>query len=143
MQQFFKRIGAFLLAILICVATSSFTLNMHYCGAKMVSYNTLGKAKPCCKANSLQLSKSDNVVAFGMSCCKDKQLEKESQDELTYTVAKVKVELKQFLLRLPQLLDDEFSIKATYLCSVNKKSQNYFLPYDQQDRCVLFQRFLI
>lgn len=143
MYQLFKRIGAFLLAMLICVATSSFTLNMHYCGSKMVSYNAFGKAKPCCKKNTFQFSEKDNLSSFGMSCCKDKQLEKESQDELTFTVVKAKVEFHQFLLRLPQLLNNEPRVDADYLYGFKSQSQDCFLSYDLQDRQVLFQVFLI
>lgn len=142
MQKIFRRIGAFLLAILVWVATSSFSLSMHYCGNKMVSYSTVGKAKPCCKISSLQFSGQENVSSILMSCCKDKQLDKESEDELTFSITKAEVENTQLLLLLPQLIGQEFNLNA--LSSVKPYAQTYDVKsHSFRDRYVLFQVFLI
>ncbi len=144
MQSLFKRIGAFLLAILVWVATSSFTLSMHYCGTKMVSHSVLKKAKPCCVANkSLQLSGKVDFSSFKMNCCKDKKIEKDSEKELTFSIAKTTVELQKLLLRLPQLVNFEYIIESESVLSERFADNTFLTSHYYPDKNILFQVFLI
>ena len=143
MQDLFKRTGAFLLAILVWVATSSFSLSMHYCGSQMVSYSTIGKAKTCCEANQFQLSTQDLETMSMMSCCHDKEVEKESEDQITFSIAKVEVHLQQVLLRLPQLVSIDLNSEAPSLSASNIQAHDYLPLNYSSNRTVLFQVFRI
>lgn len=143
MQDLFKRIGAFLLAILVWVATSSFSLSMHYCGSQMISYSTIGKAKTCCERGQFQFSTQDLETMSKMSCCHDKELEKESEDQVTFSIAKAEVQLQQVLLRLPQLVSMNLNSEVLSLATSNIQAHDYLPPNYSSNRTVLFQVFRI
>jgi len=139
-----KRIGAFLLAILVWVATSSFTLSMHYCGSNMVSYSALTKAKPCCSANKLsQFSEKTDVLSIAMTCCDDKKIEKESENELTYSIVKSEIQLQNLLLRLPQLVNFENNIQFNKAANTSFDSHDCLIKDYYPDKNILYQVFLI
>ena len=144
MHNQFKRIGAFFLAILIWVATSSFTLSMHYCGTQMVSYSALTKAKPCCIVNkSFQFSKKIDMSSFKMTCCDDKKIEKESENELTYSIVKSEIQLQNLLLRLPQLVNFENNIQFNKAANTSFDSHDCLIKGYYPDKNILYQVFLI
>lgn len=47
MKSFFTKIVSFFLAALILLTTSSFKVDMHFCGTELVSMAIFGKAKTC------------------------------------------------------------------------------------------------
>ena len=144
MHNQFKRIGAFFLAILIWVATSSFTLSMHYCGTQMVSYSALTKAKPCCIVNkSFQFSKKIDMSSFKVTCCSDKKIEKESEKDVTFSVVQSSVELQKLLLRLPQLINYDFDIELIKMPKRCFDDSKYSISHYYPDKNILHQVFLI
>ena len=145
MMECSKRIGAFLLAMLVWLSTTAFTLNMHYCGSKMVSYSALTKAKPCCAASkSFQFSNKIDASSFKMmACCHDKKVEKESENELTYSIIKTEVQLQKILLRLPQLIQIDHNILLNEISNSCFKDLEYHVVDYYPDKNILFQTFLI
>lgn len=79
MRSWFKKIAAFLLAFLMMLATSSFTISMHYCGKKLVRTSINKPPKSCCKFKK-EFTKS---TCKKKSCCSDKEFVKKSQQSLT------------------------------------------------------------
>ena len=138
-----KRIGAFVLAILIWVATSSFTLSMHYCGSQMVSYSTVGKAKACCEIDNFQFTAQQQEAKSTMFCCHNKELEKEPEEQLTFSITKAEVQFQQILLRLPQLINIGVNKETLSLPILSKPTDGFLSSCYYPDKNILFQVFLI
>ena len=78
MKEFFKNIGATLLALTVLLSTVSFTIDKHFCGKMLVDTAVFSKAHSC------GMDMGDSAFS-GMeedSCCKDQQVLVEGQDEL-------------------------------------------------------------
>jgi hypothetical protein len=67
-----RKILHIVLSLLIVVATSGVTINMHYCQDRLVSVRVLFNAKPCCNNmscchNESKFSKVDEKATFANS----------------------------------------------------------------------------
>ena len=131
MKELVFHIGSFVLAILVCLSTLSFTIEKHYCGDFLVDVSFTGDASGCGMEKGTVPKKN---------CCKDEVHQVEGQHELLQS------SIDDFTIQKEQLLDsflisyrDFFSVKESTELIYNDLSPPD-LPVDYQ---VLYQSFLI
>lgn len=71
------------------LATSSFTVNMHYCCSKLVDMAVFTKAKVCDAAIQAQTNPSKKCSFEKKGCCDNKSIVKEGSDNLQKTTFKI------------------------------------------------------
>jgi len=78
-MKFFKSIVSSLLALLVLVSSSSFMVNMHFCGGNVQSVSLIEEATPC--PMEVQLPPCHKKMAVKKSgCCEDKHVAFEGKD---------------------------------------------------------------
>ena len=98
MKQVFHKILSFLMAFVVLFSTMSFTIDMHYCGDKLVDAAVFKKAKTC--GMEIQKSNSDSECSkmkMKKDCCSDEQLVIDGQDELKLSLEKLTPEQQVFV----------------------------------------------
>lgn len=95
MKQIIHKILAFAMAFVVLFSTTSFALNMHYCGDTLVETALFNKAKGC--GMEMQNPSSEGCSITKKNCCDDKQLVVEGQDELQLQVNKISFDQQVFL----------------------------------------------
>jgi hypothetical protein len=95
MKKVFHKIVSLAMAFVVLFSTMSFTVNMHYCGDTLVETAFFHKAKGCGMEMEKPSTKSCSITK--KSCCDDKQLSVEGQDELQLTVDKISFEQQVFI----------------------------------------------
>lgn len=138
MKEFFHRIGAVFMAIVVLFSTLSFTVDMHYCGKTLVDLS-LVEADNCLMASVMPAETSGCASMKKMHCCTDVEITFEGQDEL-------KVSFDQLSL------DQELVLTAylyTYIALFNEVDEaaipfdGYPPPLLVHDIQVLYETFLI
>ena len=82
MKRILTKILSVTLAFAVLLATSSFTVDMHFCCNKLVDVAVFGKAKPC-KDKKQDLSIPSKKCSLGqMDCCSNKSIVKMAEDNL-------------------------------------------------------------
>lgn len=71
-----RSISYVLLAILVLVSSTSFTVGMHFCMGEIESFTLLGKAESCQNAKALPPCHKHQMVA----CCEDEVVFHEGTD---------------------------------------------------------------
>ena len=89
MKKVFHKIVSLAMAFVVLFSTMSFMVNMHYCGDTLVETAFFQKAKGCGVEMEKPSTKSCSITK--KSCCDDKQLSVEGQDELQLTVDKISI----------------------------------------------------
>ena len=119
MKQFLHKSTSILMAFVVLFSTMSFTIDMHYCGDKLVETAIFHKVKGC--GMDTQKSESKDCELTKKNCCSDKQVVVDGQDELQITLDKISFNQQVFILafvetynNLFQLLDKEFISFQTY-----------------------------
>lgn len=84
------------MAFVVLFSTMSFMVNMHYCGDTLVETAFFQKAKGCGVEMEKPSTKSCSITK--KSCCDDKQLSIEGQDELQIQFDKVSFEQQVFIV---------------------------------------------
>ncbi len=79
------------MAMVVLISTMSFTLDMHYCGNTLVDVALFKEAKTCGMEQQVSNSIACSIMAK-KSCCTDKQLTFEGQDELKNSFDKITLE---------------------------------------------------
>lgn len=80
MKRFLIKIVTSSLAFVVVFATSSFTVDMHFCCNKLVDMAVLSKAKPC-KDKKQETDKSSKECALGQKdCCSNSTFVKKADD---------------------------------------------------------------
>lgn len=95
MKQIIHKILAFAMAFVVLFSTTSFALNMHYCGDTLVETALFNKAKGC--GMEMQNPSTEGCTITKKNCCDDKQLVVEGQDELQLQVNKISFDQQVFL----------------------------------------------
>jgi len=95
MKQITHKILAFAMAFVVLFSTTSFALNMHYCGDTLVETALFNKAKGC--GMDMQNPSTEGCSITKKNCCDDKQLVVEGQDELQLQVNKISFDQQVFL----------------------------------------------
>ncbi|WBL21940.1 HYC_CC_PP family protein [Zunongwangia sp. HRR-M8] len=80
MKQFFAKIFASIIAVLVLFSTFSFTVEQHFCGKKLVDSAVFTKAKTCGMEMNSATSAETSITK--KSCCTNKKLEVKGQDTL-------------------------------------------------------------
>lgn len=83
------------MAFVVLFSTTSFALNMHYCGDTLVETALFNKAKGC--GMEMQNPSTEGCTITKKNCCDDKQLVVEGQDELQLQVNKISFDQQVFL----------------------------------------------
>jgi len=81
MKSFIHKISALLMATLVLFTTMSFTVDMHYCGERLVDFSLSQNVNTCGMQEELPSRDCESGNAED-SCCSDKQMVVEGQDEI-------------------------------------------------------------
>lgn len=137
MKSVFTKILSFVLAFALLFGTTSFSLDIHYCGDKLIDMSFLGKAQPC-RYMSKEIP-SEKCLMTDESCCSNIKIVKKGNDE--------------FKQALPDLNFNTFTFINTFFYSyINlfEGLEEHFIPFDkytppilQKDIQVLHETFLI
>ncbi len=96
MKKLFHKIVAALMAMVVLVSTMSFTVDMHYCGNTLVDVALYKEAKTCGMGQQVSNSITCSIMAK-KSCCTDKQLTFDGQDELQNSFDKITLKQQAFV----------------------------------------------
>ena len=97
-QQMLYKVFSVVMVFLILVSTMSFTINMHYCGDTLVETALFHKTKGC--GMEMEKPLTDGCYISKKSCCDDKQVVIDGQDELQLNVDKISFEQQVFVASL-------------------------------------------
>lgn len=96
MKEFIHKTGVVLMAFVVLFSTMSFTIDMHYCGDKLVNTAVFKKAKSCGMEMQKTTSSSDCSITK-KNCCSEEQLVFDGQDELKLSFEKLTLEQQVFV----------------------------------------------
>ncbi len=127
-----------MMAFVVIFTTMSFTVDMHYCGDVLVDVAIFKEAKDCGMEMAMEaISTSPEVKR--KSCCQDKQVFIEGQDELKHSFEQLTIESAVFVAVF-------YKAKELLLLGREghtKSSDGYPPPEIITDLTILHERFLI
>lgn len=85
------------MSVIVLLSTVSFTVDTHYCGDTLVDM-ALFKGAKTCKMQQAVASQTCGDTMNKMSCCKDKKVVFEGQDELKDSVIQLTFEQQTFIV---------------------------------------------
>lgn len=127
-----------MMAFVVIFTTMSFTIDMHYCGDVLVDVAIFKDAKDCGMEMAMEAVSTSSQVK-SKSCCKDKQVFIEGQDELKPSLEQSTIESAIFVAVF-------FHAKELLLLGREghtKSSDGYPPPEITTDLTILHERFLI
>jgi len=83
------------MAFVVLFSTTSFAVNMHYCGDALVEIAVFHKAEGC--GMEMQNPSTEGCAITKKNCCNDEELVFEGQDELQFSVDNVSFEQQVFI----------------------------------------------
>lgn len=83
MKAVFHKMASVLMAFVVLFSTMSFTIDMHYCGDKLVETALFKKAKGC--GMEIETTSNSDCNITKKSCCKDEIVIVEGQKELKFS----------------------------------------------------------
>ncbi len=137
-MKILRAIVSLLIAAVILVSTTSFTVSMHLCGGRVESIAILDKATPCAME---QLPPCHQQMMKKTGCCEDHELKIEGKDLSSKVQEVIQLQHQQFswVLDLPIIQKVILSTE-----SVSTSSFTYYSPpLLDRDITVLKQSFLI
>jgi len=139
MKQVFHKLGAVSMAFIVLFTTMSFTVSMHYCGDSLVDYSFTTLAESC-GMDIKPSSETCDASSFTQdTCCNDKQLVIEGQDNLKLSFENLSLEQQTFVASFVYSYIDLFEVVEE-----NNDSFSYYSPpVLTKDISVLHQTFLI
>ena len=119
MNSFLHKTIAVTLATLVLFTTMSFTVDMHYCGDALVDFSVVHNAKTC----GMEKQESENdchSVIQDDSCCSDKQVVVEGQDDLKISFDTLTFEQQVFVasFSILILISSMFLILTSFLLEI-------------------------
>ena len=139
-MKYLKTITSVILAVLVLVSSSSFTVNMHLCGGSLQSVSLIEEAAPC--PMEVQLPPCHKGIAKQKSdCCQDSHFAFEGKD-FSYSFHDLNnvVSLNSdYSIVLPYIMD----IVETELVIAASDYLTYTPPIFERDIPLLIQSFLI
>lgn len=96
MKAFFHNILSIALASLVFFTTMSFTVDMHYCGKDLVDFSLVHVAQTCGMEKQQSAEGCANDISQ-KSCCSDKQIIVEGQNDLKISFDKLTFEQQAFV----------------------------------------------
>ncbi|ALM20304.1 hypothetical protein AAT17_03100 [Nonlabens sp. MIC269] len=128
-----------LMAFVVLFTTMSFTIDMHYCGETLVDFSFNASAKTC-GMEKVQAEKTcNNLMMKEKSCCSNKQIVKESNEDLKMSLDKVTFEQQIFVAVFTYSYLNLFESAE----SEDLAFEDYPPPFLERDIQVLHQTFLI
>ena len=125
------------MALLVLISSTSFAIDMHFCGDILVDTAVFKKANNC--GMDMEKQSSSDCMMTKKNCCSDEQLLIEGQDELQLSVDSLSLEQQHFLI--------SFACTLAYLfqdVEVNPiPFENYQPPLVEKDIHVLYEVYLI
>jgi hypothetical protein len=139
MKQLFHRSIAMCMTIVVLMTTTSFTIDMHYCGDTMVDYSFFHNASTCKMEKAILTASCGNPEMKKQSCCSDEQLIVTGQDDLKDNFSKLTFEQQVFVA--------SFTYSYISLFEGTISNEVAFVddspPFIKRDVQVLHQSFLI
>ncbi len=83
MKAVFHKILSVLMAFVVLFSTMSFTIDMHYCGDRLVDTALFKKAKGC--GMDMETNSDSDCSLTKKNCCKDELIVVKGQNELKFT----------------------------------------------------------
>ena len=127
------------MAAVVLVTTMSFTVDMHYCGETLVDFSFVKQAKTCGMEKAQAISSCENPTLSKKSCCTDKQLLIEGNEDLKISFDQLTFEqqvfVASFMYSYSSLFEGTQSKEVPFV--------DYPPPFLRQDLPVLHQSFLI
>lgn len=81
MKKIFHKISSFLMALVVLVSTTSFTINEHFCGDELMDLSFFSSAKSC----GMEVNETFNLPNCNIDkkgCCTDEYINVQGQDEV-------------------------------------------------------------
>lgn len=85
MKSFFHKTLSIFMATLVLFTTMSFTVDMHYCGDSLIDFSLIQNAHTCGMDTEQPTKDCENEITE-KSCCTDKQVIVEGQDDLKLSI---------------------------------------------------------
>ena len=139
-MKFLKSIVSSMLALLVLVSSSSFMVNMHFCGGHVQSVSLIEEAAPC--PMEVQLPPCHKKMATKKSgCCEDKHVAFEGKDfnAQVQDFSMFSLQAINWVATLPMIMEViQFNEALTF-----SNHTPYKPPIVERDIPVLVQSFLI
>ncbi|GAA4282249.1 HYC_CC_PP family protein [Gaetbulibacter aestuarii] len=100
MKKALFKILASTMALLVFFSTLSFTVDMHFCGDKLVETAFFHKAKGC--GMTMEKPATNDCSTVKKNCCSEKQSLVNGQDELQLNLQKISFEKQIFVAAFVQ-----------------------------------------
>ena len=116
MKQFFHKILSISMAFVVLFSTMSYTLDMHYCGDKLVDTAIFYEAETC----GMEMEKPSPVKDCSVkkkNCCNDQQLVVDGQDELQQAFEKLSIDQQLFVTTFAYTYINLFEVAEEALSS--------------------------
>lgn len=97
MKAVFHKIMSLVMALVVLFSTTSFTVNMHYCGDHLVDMKIYQEAEGC----GMEIPMTNLTSETGLSktpCCKNEQLLIQGQDELQTPIDNLSFSIEYFVI---------------------------------------------
>lgn len=137
-MKFIKTIFSSMLALLVLVSSSSFTVNMHACGGKVQSVSVIKKAQACAMELAAAPTCHQEIVKK-KTCCKEDQLTFEGKIFKTHESTSLQLQQAFWVVELPLI--------TTISVSPNAVEEFQFLSYSppliDRDISIQVKSFLI
>ena len=139
MKQFIHKSIAMCMAIVALMTTTSFTVDMHYCGDTMVDFSFFHDVETCGMEKAEIVSTCENPEISKKSCCSDDQLTVNGQDDLKNNFSNLTFEQQIFVASFT------YSYISLFEGTASKEILffDYAPPFVKRDVQVLHQTFLI
>lgn len=131
----YRSIISSIIALLVLVASSSFTVNMHFCMDRIHSVSVIEKAAPC----PMELNVPACHKAAKHSCCDDEKVTFEGKSFKSQESVTLQIAQQSWIAVLP-LISKTFQ---TPVVSATAEYHTYKPPLIDSDIPVLIQSFLI
>jgi hypothetical protein len=139
MKEIFHKTMSIIMALVVLFTTTSFTMDMHYCGDKMVDFSFFHNVETCVMEKAEIASTCENPELSKKSCCTDDQFTVDGQDNLKNNFSKLTFEqqifVASFVYAYIRLFEGTASNEVHFF--------DYAPPFVKRDVQVLHQSFLI
>lgn len=136
LMKFIKTICSSVLALLVLVSSSSFTVNMHVCGGHVQSVSVIEKASVC--ALEVYIPACHKSIAK-KTCCKEAQLTFEGKSFKAQESVSLQLQQAFWIVELPLITTLSLPINLT----TGYEFIQYHPPLIDRDITVQVQSFLI
>ncbi|WP_108869212.1 HYC_CC_PP family protein [Aquimarina aquimarini] len=138
MKEIIQKISAVCMTLVVLFSTMSFTIDMHYCGTTLVDIALYKEAKTCGMKQQVS-DKSTCSILLKKSCCSDKQLTIDGQDELQNSFDSLTFEQQVFISSFYYSFIDLFEGLEANIVPFKEHSP----PFLVKDIHILNETFLI